>query len=88
VERAARNSANASCICCAFVLGLSESISLFVSAYSCPWPTIHELSGKFRIRALWKTKLILDTGRPLSMTSEVMDSNFPLSDTADIENDR
>jgi len=24
----------------------------------------------------------------LSMTSEVMDSNFPLSDTADIANDR
>jgi len=26
--------------------------------------------------------------KPLSMTSEVMDSNFPLSDTADIANDR
>jgi hypothetical protein len=25
--------------------------------------------------------------KPLSMTSEVMDSNFPFSDTADIEND-
>jgi hypothetical protein len=30
----------------------------------------------------------LDTGKPLSMTSEVMDSNFPFSDTADIANDR
>ena len=26
--------------------------------------------------------------KPLSMTSEVIDSNFPLSDTADIANDR
>jgi len=26
--------------------------------------------------------------KPLFMTSEVMDSNFPLSDTADIANDR
>jgi len=30
----------------------------------------------------------LDTGKPLSMTSEVMDSNFPFSDTADIANHR
>jgi hypothetical protein len=100
------------------------------------------LSGKFRVRALWRRKLIFSVGkdRPtreachsspekatklrrfdlhgripdlailptisgrairvrhptilghrkklLSMTSEVMDSNFPLSDTADIANDR
>jgi len=29
----------------------------------------------------------LQASKPLSMTSEVMDSNFPFSDTADIAND-
>ena len=32
-------------------------------------------------------KTYLGPGKPLSMTSEVMESNFPFSDTADIEND-
>jgi hypothetical protein len=51
-------------------------------------PTIYELSGKFRVSGVVEDKTYLGPGNPLSMTSEVMDSNFPFSDTADVANDR